>query len=62
MIEEYVNKCSFLIDSLLPAYDTDRGRSVYQDSLELIKKKFPYYVKEIEGMSDGSQVPFHLVI
>ncbi len=58
MIKEYLNKCSFLIESLLPAYDTDRGRSVNQDSLELIKKKFPYYVKEIEGMSDGSQVPF----
>jgi len=61
MIEEYVKRSPFLNGALLPAYNTIRGRAIYDYSLNLITTKFPLHVRELEGTSDGSQVPFHLV-
>lgn len=42
-------------------YKTDNGRKVYDTTLANMKKKFPYYVKEIQGVADGANVPFHQV-
>lgn len=61
MIEEYVQQSSYLKDELLPAYNTSRGKHIYQDTLNLMLKKFPHYVRELQGIADGSQVPFHQV-
>nr|XP_021194703.2 uncharacterized protein LOC110379374 isoform X1 [Helicoverpa armigera] len=40
-------------------YKTDPGRIAYDKTLANMKKKFPYYVKEIQGVADGAGVPFH---
>lgn len=61
MIEELVQESKFLNDELLPAYNTTAGQKIYQDTVNLMKKKFPHYVKELEGISDGSKVPFYKV-
>lgn len=58
MIEELVQESKFLNDELLPAYNTEAGQKIYNDTLALMKQKFPYYVNELQGISDGSQVPF----
>lgn len=42
-------------------YKTDTGRTAYDKTLANMKKRFPYYVKEIQGVADGAKVPFHQV-
>ncbi len=61
MIEDYVQLSSYLSNQLLPAYNTRRGQLIYRDTLNLMKTKFPHYVRELQGIADGSQVPFHQV-
>nr|CAH0106005.1 unnamed protein product [Daphnia galeata] len=58
-IEELVRDSTFLNDELLPAYNTEAGQKIYDDTLARMKTKFPHYVKELQGISDGSQVPFY---
>ena len=60
-IEELVRDSKFLNDELLPAYNTEAGQKIYDDTLARMKTKFPHYVKELQGISDGSQVPFYKV-
>ncbi|XP_075990771.1 C45 family peptidase tan isoform X2 [Anticarsia gemmatalis] len=40
-------------------YKTDAGRNAYDKTLANMKKRYPYYVKEIQGVADGANVPFH---
>ncbi|KOB67317.1 NBAD hydrolase [Operophtera brumata] len=40
-------------------YKTDAGRAIYDKTLANMKRKFPYYVKEIQGVADGAKVPFY---
>ncbi|KAM3956888.1 LOW QUALITY PROTEIN: C45 family peptidase tan [Aphomia sociella] len=40
-------------------YKTDTGRDAYDRTLENMKIRFPYYVKEIQGVADGANVSFH---
>jgi hypothetical protein len=46
---------------LVPLYETDAGRKVYEETLTSVRKNFPQYVREMEGTADGAQVPFHKV-
>lgn len=56
---------SFLASSLnlnkvlLPLYETDAGKKVYEETLTSVCKNFPQYVREMEGTADGAEVPFH---
>lgn len=52
---------SQLNNCFLPIYNTDEGRQVYEDTLSAVNERFPQYVREIEGIADGSQVEFHKV-
>ncbi|XP_030022065.1 uncharacterized protein LOC115441423 isoform X2 [Manduca sexta] len=40
-------------------YKTDAGRQAYEKTLANMKKRFPYYVKEIQGVAEGANVAFH---
>ncbi|KAJ8738068.1 hypothetical protein PYW08_000663 [Mythimna loreyi] len=40
-------------------YKTETGRSAYDKTLDNMKKRFPYYVKEMQGVADGANVPFY---
>ncbi|VVC42708.1 Peptidase C45 [Cinara cedri] len=57
MIQQYVKAYGPLKD-LLAAYATPKGKKIYQDSLDSCRRYFPQYVIEMEGMADGSGVPF----
>lgn len=56
-----MSESKFLNDELLPAYETEGGKKIYDGTLELMKNKFPHYVRELQGIADGSKVPFHKV-
>lgn len=43
----------------LEAYATPEGRKGYDDTLNCVKTNFPQYVRELEGIADGANVPFH---
>ena len=62
MIEEFVAQSDYLKDDLIPAYNSARGKKIFDDTLALMRQKFPHYIRELEGIAEGSQVPFHLVI
>lgn len=61
MIQDFVEKSDYLNDELEPAYNSERGQSIYKETVELLNTKFPYYVQELQGISDGSHVPFFKV-
>ncbi|KAH9638355.1 hypothetical protein HF086_006535 [Spodoptera exigua] len=39
-------------------YATDTGRKAYDTTLANMKKKYPYYIKEMQGVADGAKVNF----
>lgn len=45
----------------LPIYNTPEGLAVYNDTLEVVTKSFPQYLRELQGTADGSKVDFHKV-
>jgi len=61
MIKEYVRLYEPLQSEFLPMYAEPEGRKIYEESLISTQKYFPQYVIELQGVSDGSGVPFHEV-
>ncbi len=61
LIHDALSKFDFLGQTLIPAYLEPEGREIYEHSLSLCKKKFPGYVEELEGIAEGSEVPFYKV-
>jgi len=59
IISNFLEISTSLNEEYLPAYETKIGRKAYEDTLESVKKNFPQYVRELEGIADGAQVPFH---
>lgn len=60
-IENNLSKSEYFLHSLLPEYETGPGKALYDKNLTLCESKFPGYVAEIQGMANGSGVPFHKV-
>ncbi len=54
-------KAKPLFNDLLPYYHTTEGRELYEEFLEITKELYPQYVREMEGIADGSGRPFHEV-
>ncbi|CAG7827918.1 unnamed protein product [Allacma fusca] len=46
-------------NSVLSFYGTPVGKNIYDESLKVANQRFPHYVQEIQGMADGSGIPFH---
>ncbi|KAI8431265.1 hypothetical protein MSG28_001292 [Choristoneura fumiferana] len=40
-------------------YATETGRGAYDKTLANMKNRYPQYVKEIQGIADGANVPFY---
>ncbi|XP_030386499.1 uncharacterized protein LOC115633244 [Scaptodrosophila lebanonensis] len=59
MIKNFLVLSSPLNDSYLPLYGTPQGKQVYNETLESVKRSFPQYVRELEGVADGAEVEFH---
>lgn len=61
MIREFVETSAALNESYLPIYNTPEGLKVYNDTLEVVIKSFPQYIRELQGTADGAQVEFYKV-
>lgn len=61
MIADLVENWIFLNRILIPAYKTETGKRIYEQSLHLCNQKFRKYVEELEGMAEGSNQPFYKV-
>lgn len=59
MIQNFIEHEKILNEVWLPAFQTDDGKLRYKDTLICARQKYPQYVRELEGISDGSQVPFY---
>lgn len=60
IIKNYVNEYVMLRD-FEREYKSKRGWAAYEQTLANMKQRYPYYIKEIQGIADGSGVPFHQV-
>jgi len=59
LIKSFLGSFSYFQKELLPAYATDLGRANFDASLATAKERYPQYVREVEGMAEGSGVPLH---
>ncbi|KAL3285330.1 hypothetical protein HHI36_019439 [Cryptolaemus montrouzieri] len=62
LIQSFIKSCETLNQEYLPAYETQEGRQAYEDTLNNLKTNFPQYIKELEGIADGSKIPFHKLL
>lgn len=58
MIQSYMQAASKSYQRIFDFYNTDDGKRMYSDSLQLLKKVYPGYVEVIEGIASGAAVPF----
>jgi hypothetical protein len=56
-----VSTSPLLNDHFLPIYNTPEGLKVYTETLEVVTKSFPQYLRELQGTADGAGVEFHKV-
>ncbi|CAG9861878.1 unnamed protein product, partial [Phyllotreta striolata] len=59
LIHSFLNGNKTVDEELLPAYNTAEGKRAYDDTLKSVKKNFPQYIRELEGVADGANVPFY---
>lgn len=45
----------------MPIQQFSFSEEVYNETLETVKQSFPQYVRELQGIADGSQVEFYKV-
>lgn len=62
LIKNFLKTCDHLNNDYIPAYKTDKGKKIYDETLQVCKQNFPQYVKELEGIADGAEVDFYKVI
>lgn len=61
MIQEFVLQSTYLNEDLIPAYNSEKGQEIYKETTEIVRQKFPHYMQELQGIADGSEVPFFKV-
>lgn len=61
VIQEYFEVCPNTKE-FIKIYETEKGRKEYEETLSVVEKQFPQYVKELQGIADGSKMPFHVVL
>ncbi|XP_014243044.1 uncharacterized protein LOC106663041 isoform X2 [Cimex lectularius] len=59
LIQTYLEINSTLNKIYIPAYNTERGRKIYEETLFVVGNKYPHYLRELEGTADGAGVPFY---
>ncbi|XP_056635057.1 beta-alanyl-dopamine/carcinine hydrolase isoform X1 [Diorhabda sublineata] len=59
IIHSFLNGNPSLEEDFLPAYNTLEGKRAYEETLNSVKKNFPQYIRELEGIADGANVPFY---
>ncbi|KAG4065895.1 hypothetical protein HA402_012573 [Bradysia odoriphaga] len=61
MHQDIFDNWDFFNNVIMKNYATDRGKRIYDDTLRLCESKFPWYVEELKGLADGSDVPFYKI-
>ena len=57
-IHRLFDNYGFLQEQLLPFLNSPTGQRIYRSYLDVHRKIFPQYMKELEGMAEGSGRPF----
>ncbi|XP_041349642.1 uncharacterized protein LOC121368944 [Gigantopelta aegis] len=57
-IKMYINECKGMNETIIPFYDSPRGRAVFDLTLRKTEDNFPQYVDEIKGTALGVGLPF----
>ncbi|XP_038216136.1 acyl-coenzyme A:6-aminopenicillanic-acid-acyltransferase 40 kDa form isoform X1 [Zerene cesonia] len=58
LIKEFIATYANLRD-FEKEYKTEPGKEAYEKTLANMKERYPYYVKEMQGVADGAKVPFY---
>lgn len=59
LIKTLIETHPSLNNDYLPVYNTAEGKEIYDRTYQCVQKYYPQYLRELLGMSDGAQVPFH---
>jgi predicted choloylglycine hydrolase len=57
-IHQFLNEYTFFQQNILPYHRTVVGQSRYQQLLEINRDRYPEYLVELEGLSQGAERPF----
>lgn len=57
-IHESLDNYDPLVENFLPKYKTDEGKNLYEQYLKFNNNRFPNFVDELKGISEGSNRPF----
>jgi len=49
------------LEEYLKIYNTNEGKQIYEECLQVTNEYFPQYVIELKGMAKGAGIPFHHV-
>ncbi|VVC86170.1 uncharacterized protein LOC126978819 isoform X2 [Leptidea sinapis] len=60
LIKDFIDTYANLRD-FEKEYKTDAGRNAYEITLANMKKKYPFYINEMQGVADGAKVPFNVL-
>ena len=58
IIQDFLASFKSLHETMIPAYETPKGKAAYDKVLNTLQDNFPQYVREIQGTADGAQVQF----
>ncbi|KAH0949477.1 hypothetical protein HN011_005311 [Eciton burchellii] len=59
MIQDFVSIYPPLHEIYLPLFATEKGKMIFEETLDAVREQFPQYVREIQGTADGANVAFH---
>ncbi|XKL59559.1 hypothetical protein PGB90_000575 [Kerria lacca] len=59
LIQDFIKNNSILNDEYIPLCSAGEGKNLYNDTLNCVRENFPQYIRELEGIADGSEVSFN---
>ncbi|CAO1412916.1 unnamed protein product [Diamesa hyperborea] len=59
LIKEFLGIFKPLNEAFIPLYNSPEGQRVYKETFDCVNESFPQYIRELQGIADGAQVPFY---
>ena len=61
-IHEYVESSAYMQNLMIPFYSTREGVMLFEKTERILKEKLPQYILEVEGIADGSGLPYKTIM
>jgi len=61
-IQDFITNFAVLHKQLIPFCNTHHGKLIFEEYIEVNNNKYPHYIEEIRGMSEGANVPMETLL